>query len=415
MTKRKNQGTKKSKAAKPKQRKQKEKIVYIEKPMSIGARIGDGLQKLGTSLFTKFMGTGDYTCNDMCYNVKSNALIKGSEAKAVKMSSDKSTFVFEHSEYIGDVISSSTVGAFSQNSYPVNPSNTTTFPWLSQMGDSFESYEIEGMIFRFVSTSGESVASTNTAIGSIMGTFQYDTLDIPFISKAQLLQYDDTVDCRTSENFICGVECDKSRLPTFSNKLFTGAVPAGADAKLYNFGNFVIASQGVQAASVTLGELWVSYRIKMHITKAAYNIQGSLHLVNPGILNYSNPYVSYIANSPVKWSGSLQLTILSGGIVQVSQLVVGAKYLVTWGTTSSTTVTWTNSAVPVTGLSAFNYFNVDTASYIQGGNTTTLTNVIVLAYTATSAVATIGYPYTSGGVYPTMDMTITQLDDSILG
>lgn len=278
MTKGKN-NKKNSKPQKNKKNRQQPQVVYVKQPqLSIGAQIGDKLQKLGTSLFTRFMGTGDYISNEGAPQVKMNALIKGSDAKAVRMGSDKSTFIFEHSEYIGDVISSATPGAFSSTSYVCNPLNSVSFPWLANLAGSFETYEVVGLIYRFVSTSGDAVGSTNTALGTVMGTFVYDSMDPDFVSKQQMLQYDDTVSCKTSSNFICGVECDPSRLPTYSNKLYVGVPPQGADPKFYNFGNFVIATSGMQAASVTIGELYVNYVIRMHVTKDTNYVTGSAHV-----------------------------------------------------------------------------------------------------------------------------------------
>ncbi len=42
-----------------------------------------------------------------------------------------STVMISHREYLGDVISSATIGAYSGTSYYINPGNVSTFPWLS--------------------------------------------------------------------------------------------------------------------------------------------------------------------------------------------------------------------------------------------------------------------------------------------
>jgi len=387
------------------------RTVYVDKPIpSIGAQIGDKLQKLGESLFTRFMGTGDYSVNDGCMDVSKNALIKGSEARAVKMGSDKGTFVFEHSEYIGDVVTSSTIGAFSSTSYTINPQSNTTFPWLSNLAPNFESYEIEGMLFRFESTSGESVASTNTAIGSVMGTVQYDALDPAFVSKQQLLQYDNTVDCRFSKNFICGVECDTTKLPVPLRKLYIGPVAAGADAKFYNYGTFVVATQGAQAASVNIGELWVSYRIRFYITKDTNYAVGSSHFAtNSGNVSAS-PYTNVKSNQ-----GTLTPVATGGSTLTYNNVQVGAYYLLTIVQTASASSTFTSSSVTLTGFSLIALINADISSSSVDSTITAQTAAnYVATLKCTSPTASIsGAPYNCTNTF-SVDVFLSQLDSSII-
>jgi len=405
--------SKKSKQANQKKSKKQTiiKPVYVDRPMpSIGAQIGDKLQKLGESMFTRFFGSGDYAINDSCTDVSKNALIKGSEAKAIKMGSDKGTFVFEHSEYIADVVTSSTPGAFNSTTYTINPQNALTFPWLSNIAPSFESYEIEGMLFRFVSTSGESVSSTNTSIGTVMGTFQYDTLDPNFVSKQQLLQYDDTVDCKFSRNFICGVECDVAKLPVPLKKLYVGPVPSGADAKFYNFGNFVIATQGGQAASVSIGELWVSYRIKFYITKDTNFAMGSSKLsTNTGNVTAS-PYASIRYNQ-----GSIPAVVSGGSTITWSGLQVGAYYSLNILCQSAAAATWVSQAVTFVGIAGVSLLVTDTVGAVTTGTTgtpTTASYVATLRASANQASIT-GLPFTCTSTF-CADVMFQQLDSSIL-
>jgi hypothetical protein len=387
------------------------KVVYVDRPMGIGAQIGDGLQKLGTTLFTKFMGTGDYTCNDGSLTIKANSLIRGGDNRAVKMN-DRSTFIMEHAEFISDITSSSTIGAFKSQSFTVNPANPITFPWLSNMATSFETYEIEGLIFRYVSTSGESVASTNTAIGSAIGTFVYDTLDAPFTSKQQMLQYDDTVDCRTSQNFVCGVECDKSRIPTFSSKLYVGVPPVGSDPKLYNAGNFVMATQGMQAASVTVGELWVHYRIKFHITKDAGEGQGQYR-------------ASYLTDVSEGWfAENLRYsagTILAPSVPTVgpytqmtfTSLEIGAVYKIDYTYVSDTSGAWTVANPLTSGATSVLFYNDAVSASFSVTGAVGATFAYSHIFKATANTVVLSNPVTAHTGSLSIDFTIIQLDSII--
>lgn len=262
MTKNKNKTKTKQRKNRQKQ-KTKTKVIYKEKPMSVGAMIGDGLQKIGTSIFNRITGSGDYKMSPNIGMIKQNSLFNSAKNQPISFSSGMSSFVFEHSEYIGDVISSGVSGGFEIDSFDVSPSDSRCFPWLSNIAENFQQYEVEGMIFRFESTSGQSVASTNTALGNVMAFFSYDYSDELPKSKQALLQYDGCVDARASESFLVGVECAKDSLPF--NKLYTGETKAGNDPRMNYKGKFVIASNGIPGPAVNLGELWVHYRIRMNI------------------------------------------------------------------------------------------------------------------------------------------------------
>lgn len=284
MTKNKNKQKKNKPNSNKQKRKVKTKVVYKDKPMSVGAMIGDGLQKIGTSIFNRITGSGDYKMSPNIGMIKQNALFNNAKNQPISFSSGMSSFVFEHSEYIGDVISSSISGGFEIDSFDVSPSDSKCFPWLSNIAENFQQYEIEGMIFRFESTSGQSVASTNTALGNVMAFFSYDYSD-PFpTSKQALLQYDGCVDARASESFLVGVECAKESLPF--NKLYIGKPGPGSDPRMNYKGKFVIASNGIPGPAVNLGELWVHYRIRMNI--ACTPDINSIGGIVPGVLLRNN-------------------------------------------------------------------------------------------------------------------------------
>jgi len=340
-----------------------EKVIIREQPMSIGAQIGDKLQKLGTSLFTRFMGSGDYTCNDGCYT-HTNALINQRDNKAIRMGNDRGTFIFEHSEYIGDVVSVGG-GAFNNTQYVINPANPTTFPWLSQLAPNFETYEISGMLVRFVSTSGESVSSTNTAIGTVMGTVTYDSYDTAFTSKQQFLQYDNTVDCRFSENFILGVECDPRTRPGMTSRLYVGNTPAGADRKTYEYGVINIATQGSQNPSnQVIGELYVHYIVKFRVTKDANFVPGQANLKSFSTTN-NTPYAtvqSLVGQPPIIVNSSTSFTIpnTQPGVIYIIYMTQTATTLSTF-TYNAPTITGATNAVilgPITSLSYYQYSNL---------------------------------------------------------
>lgn len=243
----------------------KTRTVYVERPVpSIGAQLGDKLQKLGESVFSRFFGSGDYTTSENITDISKNALMGSSMRPPTFASAGKGQFVFEHTEYCFDLVTGA-ANTFNVNKYTINPSIPDLFPWLSSMAENFEYYQIEGLLFRYVSTSGDSITSTNTALGNVMMYVNPDIYDPVVLTKQALLQYEGCVDAKPSQNILIGAECDPDRMIT--QKFYLGNPPTGTDRRFNDFGQLVVATNGFQAANVTCGEIWASYRIRFFTAK----------------------------------------------------------------------------------------------------------------------------------------------------
>lgn len=222
---------------------------------AIGKKIGSYAHYIG-----KIFGSGDYVTSSG--QVKHNTLVNDSQIPS--FGGTKSEIRVRHREFLGDVISSSTIGAFSLQSYPINPGLNRSFPWLSSVcGASFQQYRLNGMVFEYRSMSADALNSTNTALGSVVMATDYDSADASFTNKQQMENTEFGVSCKPSSCMIHGIECARSQ--TSVNELYIRAfaVPTGKDPRLYDMGNFQIATVGCQAASVNLGELWVSYDVSL--------------------------------------------------------------------------------------------------------------------------------------------------------
>lgn len=207
-------------------------------------------------LVEQITGFGDY-------KVEQNSIMKGGMTPPqIVNSSNKGGFIIRHREYIGDVTATS---AFTNKSYLLNPGLSSTFPWLSQIANSFETYRWRGVIFEFNSTSSDALlsSSTSTALGTVVMATEYDVADDPYTSKRDMLTSQFSSSSKPSLGFIHPIECKKS-LST-QTMLFTrsGAVPTGYDQRLYDFCRFNIATEGMQAPGGVLGELWVVYEIEL--------------------------------------------------------------------------------------------------------------------------------------------------------
>lgn len=206
--------------------------------------------------FSKFLGFGDYT-------VTENSLVKRASSGIPVMHSSNMSTVIRHREFLGDVISSATAKAFSIQQYPLNPGISTTFPWLSTVAQQYQEYSFRGVVFEFISTSGNALNSTNTALGSVMMATQYRSTASAFTNKLALLNEYYSTDAKPSDDFVHAIECDPKENPFQIQYVRNQPLIAGEDEKMYDLGTFSIASVGLQGTSVNVGELWVSYEVEL--------------------------------------------------------------------------------------------------------------------------------------------------------
>lgn len=203
--------------------------------------------------FSGIVGLGDYKVNK-------NALLE--DPPPIVNMDPRGGVVVRHREYLGDIrTDASTAGAFNSVLFSINPGDERTFPWLSQIACNYEEFDMQGCIFEFRSMSADALNSTNTALGTVIMATQYNAAADPFESKSAMENYQYGCSGKPSQNLMHPIECEP-RQTVLGGLLYTrgGAVPAGDDPRLYDLGNFQIATQGGQATNTNLGELWVTYQ-----------------------------------------------------------------------------------------------------------------------------------------------------------
>lgn len=221
---------------------------------NIGSRVGGAIGKL--------LGHGDYVIGRNSLMESYGMPLAGPPVP--KFSGGKRGVRVIEREYIGDVMSGALVGAstvFTNKSYRLNPTDSSTFPWLSQIAPNFDQWEPNGIVFEYRTTSSEFNGSTQ-ALGVVILATDYDVTDATYTSKAEAENSDYAMSVKAADNAIHGIECDKRERPT--PILFTGEPVSSGDRRFHDLGNFQVATQGMSVAGVTLGELWVSYDITFY-------------------------------------------------------------------------------------------------------------------------------------------------------
>lgn len=293
-----------------------------------GSSFNDRLLAIGNGMATNLMssipglnlitGSGDY-------KVSSNTLMRDSVPQFGK---GKRSTRIRHREYITDVVSGD-AGSFNIQVFTINPGLSGTFPWLASVGNQYEEYKIRGMIFEFKTMSADALNSTNTALGQVIMATQYNVLSQPFINKQQMENYEFAGSTKPSMSLIHPVECEPHETPL--TELFIRAnnqSTTGSDARIYDFGKFYIATNGLQAANVNLGELWVSYDIEFFKPKLGNVAQVADHYrLGAGCQVFGGHYFNVFDDVITATTSSNFETIVNANSISIPESFTGQVYI----------------------------------------------------------------------------------------
>lgn len=229
----------------------------LSPPDSIGATIGGWLGHGAQKVLQAVTGFGDY-------NIGENSLLMGGMSPPQIVNSvNTGGVILRHREYIMDVTASTT---FTNTTLDINPGISSTFPWLSQVAQAFELYRLRGLIFEFKSMSSDAVlsSSASSALGTVIMATQYNSLQGGFTSTLQMENHEFANASKPSCDFYHPVECKRSLIPNSELYVRFGDVPSGGDIRLFDIGQFNIATTGMQNATGVIGQLWCTYEVELY-------------------------------------------------------------------------------------------------------------------------------------------------------
>lgn len=239
-------------------------------------KFGQAIQGAGTNMavtgmnkVTEALGQGLYTG----MGAYANELIPGKSDLAMIPSFSSSgdetgALTISHKEYIGDIYGPTT--PFNVQSYSINPGLETTFPWLSQIAQNYDEYQIHQLIFTFRSTTTDIGSNTNGQCGTVVMGTNYNAGAPAWRDKVTMMEYDAVMSGKATESLLHGVECDPTKLSGSDGKYVRSSpVPQGQDVKTYDQGLFQLAVCNSPAgyANNSIGELWVSYTVTLRKPK----------------------------------------------------------------------------------------------------------------------------------------------------
>lgn len=243
--------------------------------------LGDKLEDGIGSLF----GFGEYKVeNNSLMEGGGNVIPEGGRPPQVTnaFKHDGSAVVVRHQEPLGDIITSSNAGEFKLQNFFIQPGLATSFPWLASMAQNFQQYRILGMLFEFRSMAADAISGTNIALGTVTMATNYNSSQPNYVSKKDMQNSEYATSTKPSLSVFHPIECSPEVSAEEVLYIRNGAVPEADDQRLYDWGNFQIATSGFQGTNVTIGELWVTYEVAL-IKPKAVSTTGSYILAYHGL------------------------------------------------------------------------------------------------------------------------------------
>jgi hypothetical protein len=352
---------------------------------------------------TKFItGFGDY-------KVHNNTLMTGGmQVPDIVNSVSGGGVIMRKKEFLGNVLSST---AYTFQKFTINPGLQLSFPWLSQVAQSFEQYRLRGVLYTFISTSSDAVLSNanNSALGIVGMATNYDVMDPDFTNSFELLNYQYANSRKPSESFIHPIECARNQ-STLSELYIRGsAVPVGADPRLYDFGNLYVMTEGQQATGGVIGQIWVSYEVELYKPKLVDDLQIFLpgdHFLLNGVTN-SVPLGSSQTPAAFNTLGGT----FNSNIYRWPTGIIDGHFLLIYTCVGTSTALTAPSFVFSSAVLAVNLFSGQTLSAIDNTGTTStrFIHVHAIQVIGPGATLTVGTLGTLPASVTTADLVVVQI------
>jgi hypothetical protein len=167
----------------------------------------------------------------------------------------KGPTVITHRELINGSVAGSTSFTI-QSTYPLNPGNATTFPWLSTQASQYEEYRFRKVTFEYVP-----IAPTSTQ-GDILLVPDYDSSNPAPLNETQAIDHvDATIDVVWKP--LTMVLSPKDMHALGPRKYVRSTVNVVGDIKTFDCGNLYICTNN-ETGTGTIGKLFVSYEVELY-------------------------------------------------------------------------------------------------------------------------------------------------------
>lgn len=199
---------------------------------------------------------------------------------------DMGDVIISNRELVTLVKSSPVTGQFHIQTFTLNPVDST-FHHLAQQAKQYEQFEYLGLIFQYVPMTGE--GGTNE-LGVIGMASSYDPDQVrTFATMEDLMRFKGATTSKPSIGMLHGIECDPSKR-AIKTMYVRDSINRSKD--FTEPATFYFASEGVKGTSVTLGQLWVTYSIKLRNIKPSEEVSSTLGKYHLAAATHDTPDVS---------------------------------------------------------------------------------------------------------------------------
>jgi hypothetical protein len=132
------------------------------------------------------------------------------------------------------------------------------------------------MVFHYIPSSGDAVASTNPALGTVMFQTSYRSTDATPTSKVEMLNEYWASENVPAQAFCHPIECDPKENPFNVQYVRTGTLPSTENQLMYDLGKTFVATQGMQTTGNPVGDVWVTYEIELKKPLLASNVSNAI-------------------------------------------------------------------------------------------------------------------------------------------
>jgi len=237
------------------------------------------------------------------------------------------TCVVENDEYIGEVLGCNSTTVPVIQTFPINPGQVATFPWLSEQAAQWEKYRFDYLSFYYKpEVSG---FATEGQSGKVIMMVDYDASDPAPTTKQEMEDTDPHVDGMPYEDITLALDPYDMFTDSDAKYVRIAGLPGGSDIKTYDAGNVVVMTLN-NGGTNAVGELHVRYKVTFRVpvleaTKSAAPANNQVTALSD---NAYEPYTTTVtALAPLA-------TVGTNGLVAVntagSILLPAGNYLVDW-------------------------------------------------------------------------------------
>jgi hypothetical protein len=264
----------------------------------------------------------------------------------------KRTCFVENDEYIGEILGSNSTTPVIQT-FPVNPGQSATFPWLSEQALQWEKYRFDYLEFYYKpEVSG---FATEGQSGKVILVMDYDASDPAPTTKQEAEDTDPHVDGMPYEDVMLTLDPREMFKMSDAKYVRPFGLPGGADIKTYDVGNLSVMTTN-NGGTAAVGELHVRYGVTFEVpvleaTKSAAPANNQVFEADDINLSLTTTVTKQATFATIRDNG-LGVVNTAGSI-----LLPAGNYLVTFGATFASTAAITQcSAVPSIGIVAVPQF-----------------------------------------------------------